>query len=101
MPMRKRAHQRRFTGAVSEAVVSVMVAADHLEQAFEAVCERHGITGDQYSLLRILRDVHPRGQARREVAQGCIRRSPDITRMLDRLERQGLVTRARAPEDRR
>jgi DNA-binding MarR family transcriptional regulator len=101
MSVRKRIHQRRFASATGAAVVSLMVAADHLKQAFDDICARHGITGQQYNLLRILRGAHPRGQARREIAQRCIHRSPDVTRLLDRLVRQGLVTRAPASEDRR
>lgn len=101
MPVRERLQQRRFGSAASAAVVNLMVAADHLEQGFEAVCARHGITGQQYNVLRILRGIHPRGHPRGEVARRCIHRSPDVTRLLDRLARQGLVARGRDPKDRR
>lgn len=101
MPVRERVQQRRFRSAAEAAVVSLMVAADHLEQAFEAVYARHGVTREQYNVLRILRRAHPRGHPRGEVARRCIHRSPDVTRMLDRLARRGLVGRARDPEDRR
>jgi DNA-binding MarR family transcriptional regulator len=84
-----------------EAVISLMVAADHLDQVAEAVCQRHGLTGDQYNVLRILRGVHPEGHPRCEIARRMIHRSPDVTRMLDRLCRQGIVSRARNPDDRR
>jgi DNA-binding MarR family transcriptional regulator len=82
-------------------MVSLMVAADHFEQACEAVFARHGITGDQYNVLRILRGVHPGGHPRHEIARRMVHRSPDVTRMLDRLGRQGLVARERAAEDQR
>lgn len=102
MPIRERIQQTRaFRSGVDEAVVSLAVAADHLDQATEAVCQRHGITGDQYNVLRILRGVHPGGHPRCDVARRMIHRSPDVTRMLDRLGRQGLVSRDRNPEDRR
>ena len=100
MPIRERIQQRRaFRSVTSEAVVSLMVAADHLEQVAEAVCQRHGLTSDQYNVLRILRGVHPQGHPRCEIARRMIHPSPDVTRMLDRLCRQGIVTRARNPED--
>ncbi|MBI4419870.1 MAG: MarR family transcriptional regulator [Gemmatimonadetes bacterium] len=101
MTVRERVQQRRFPSAASAGVVSLMVAADHLAQLFGAVCARHGLTGDQYNVLRILRGVHPRGHPRGEVARRCIHRSPDVTRMLDRLVGQGLAVRRRDPEDRR
>ena len=102
MPIRDRIQQRRaFQSVASEAVISLAVAADHLDQVTEAVCQRHGITADQYNVLRILRGVHPGGHPRCEIARRMIHRSPDVTRMLDRLVRQGVVARSRNPEDRR
>jgi DNA-binding MarR family transcriptional regulator len=91
----------REPNPAQEATVSLMVAADHLAQALGAICARYGITGEQYNMLRILRGAHPAGQPRGEVARHCPHRAPDVTRMLDRLVRQGLVKRARAAEDRR
>jgi len=97
----QRLQQRRFGTLADEAVVSLMVAADHFDQAIAPTWERHGITGDQYNVLRILRGVYPGGHPRNEVARRMIHRAPDVTRMLDRLVRQGLVARVRNPEDRR
>jgi len=101
MPVRERIQQWRFKNAADEAVVSLIVAATHIEQAAESVFERHGITGDQYNVLRILRGVHPAGHPRCEVARRMINPSPDVTRMLDRLLRRGLVARVRDSADRR
>ncbi len=102
MPVRERIQQRRaFRSVADEAVISLAVAADHLDQVTEAVCQRHGLTADQYNVLRILRGVHPEGHPRCEIARRMIHRSPDVTRMLDRLCRQGVVSRARNAEDRR
>jgi DNA-binding MarR family transcriptional regulator len=93
--------RRRIVSPAEDAAVGVLVAADQLQQALGAVCERHGITTDQYRVLRILRDAYPTGRARGEVAEGCVHRAPDMTRMLDRLVRQGFAKRTRDPEDRR
>jgi len=101
MPIRERLQQRRFRTLADEAVVSLMVAADALEQTAAPVWERHGVTADQYNVLRILRGVYPAGHPRNEVARRMIHRAPDVTRMLDRLVRQGLVARVRNPDDRR
>ena len=101
MPIRDRIQQRRWRTLADEAVVSLLVAADQIEQAILPVWERHGVTADQYNVLRILRGVHPEGHPRNEIARRMIHRSPDVTRMLDRLERQGLVARVRNPDDRR
>jgi DNA-binding MarR family transcriptional regulator len=101
MPIRERLQQRRFQTLADEAVVSLLVAAEQLDQAVAPIWERHGVTADQYNVLRILRGVHPGGHPRNEVARRMIHRAPDVTRMLDRLVRQGLVARVRNADDRR
>jgi DNA-binding MarR family transcriptional regulator len=101
MPIRERLQQRRFHSVAEEAVVGLMVAADHLDRAVAPIWERHEITADQYNVLRILRGVYPRGHPRNEVARRMIHRAPDVTRMLDRLVRRGLVARVRNADDRR
>ena len=92
---------RRFSSPTDRAVVSMLVASGHVYARLGEICGRHGITTDQYNVLRILRGVHPDGHPRREIIQRLINRSPDVTRLLDRLERQKLVGRVRSAEDRR
>lgn len=99
MPIRERVQQRRFPSLGAAALASLVVAANHFVQASGAICERQGITGDQYTILRMLRGVHPRGHPRGEIARHLMQRSPDVTRLLDRLARQGLVARTRGDED--
>ena len=63
------------------------------------VAELHEL---QLSLvLRMLRGAHPQGHPRGEIASRMLTRSPDVTRLVDRLEEQGLVERDRVREDRR
>jgi DNA-binding MarR family transcriptional regulator len=101
MSIRSRIEQRAFSGESDETVISVLVAADHLEQQVGSVIAAHGITTDQYNVLRILRGVHPEGHPRHEIARRMIHRAPDVTRMLDRLLRRKLITRVRDPRDAR
>ena len=82
-------------------MVAVMRLAGVVQQRVGEVCEGYGITHDQYNVLRILRGAHPDGHPRFEVAARLISRAPDVTRLLDRLERQGLVERVRGEQDRR
>jgi len=99
MAVRRRV--KRSLSTAEEAAVGVLSAAGHVQQTFAEICERHGITGDQYGILRTLREAHPTGRARGEVASCCVHRAPDVTRMIDRLVRQGLVRRTRDNADRR
>jgi len=101
MAVRKRVNQARVVSPAEAAAVGVLIAADLLQQSFAAICESHDITTDQYRVLRILRDAPPTGYARGEVAARCMHRSPDMTRMIDRLVGQGFAKRRVDPDDRR
>lgn len=58
------------------------------------------ITPAQYNVLRILRGA-PKGLSCSEIGSRMITRDPDITRLLDRLEKRTLVSRCRETKDRR
>ena len=93
--------RRGRTTPRQDGMVSLMVAAGRLQQALEDVCGRRGLTHDQYNVLRILRGAHPVGHPRYAIAERLISRAPDVTRLLNRLESQGLVERYRSEEDHR
>jgi DNA-binding MarR family transcriptional regulator len=59
------------------------------------------LTNNQYNVLRILRGSHPTRLACSDIATRMIARDPDITRLVDRLSRRGLVARGRGRLDRR
>jgi DNA-binding MarR family transcriptional regulator len=59
------------------------------------------LTTHQYNVLRILRGSHPARLACSDIAERMIERDPDITRLVDRLEKRGLVKRSRRHQDRR
>jgi DNA-binding MarR family transcriptional regulator len=99
--IQKRVQQSKFKSLAQEALVSLLVAAALVEQRTSDLLRPHGLTHDQYNVLRILRGAHPDGHPRLEVGKRMMSRAPDVTRILDRLERQGLVERAWAPENRR
>jgi len=69
--------------------------------ALATLLRGHGLTLPAYNVLRILRGVHPASLRCGEVAARMVNRLPDITRLLDRLERSGHVARQRGKEDRR
>lgn len=99
--LKRRIKQQRFESPLQEAMLNLLVAAAHVRERTDRVLEPHGITQPQYNVLRILRGAHPQGYARCDIAERMIDRAPDVTRLLDRLERQGLVARDRSAADRR
>jgi len=84
-----------------EAMLNLFVSAKIVEADMEAMLAEFGITRRQYNVLRILRGVHPGGHPRTEIAKRVIEQAPDITRIMDRLQEQGMITRSRGKKDRR
>ncbi len=93
--------QKPFASLEEEALLNLLRTADVLTQGIEQVLKPYGLSPTQYNVLRILRGSGPAGRSCREVAERMLTRDPDITRLLDRLEARGLVTRARERQDRR
>jgi len=81
--------------------VAFMQIADILGAQAEQVIKTAGLTGAQYNVLRILRGAGRAGLACREIGERMISRDPDITRLLDRMEKRNLITRERQSDDRR
>jgi DNA-binding MarR family transcriptional regulator len=92
---------RPFESAAVETHINVLRTADILHRGVEAVLKRAGLSGAQYNVLRILRGAGPEGLGCREIGERMITRDPDITRLLDRMEGGGLVSRKRGDKDRR
>ena len=90
-----------FASPADEAVVTLLRTADRVRTALAQVVEAHGITLQQYNVLRILRGAGEEGLPTLDIAARMIENSPGITRLLDRLEARKLVRRVRCPEDRR
>ena len=84
-----------------EALVALQRTADQLHWRLSEMLRAHGLSPTQYNALRILRGAKDEGRACSEIAERMINRDPDITRLVDRLERRGLVKRCRDGKDRR
>ena len=78
-----------------------MRTSDVVRRQMARVIESHGVTLQQYNVLRILRGGGSEGVPTLEVAARMIEETPGITRLLDRLEAGGWVRRERCPHDRR
>jgi len=81
--------------------VALMKTADSLSQQAEQFFKTAGLTATQYNVLRILRGAGPDGLLCRGIAERMISHDPDMTRMLDRMEKRGWITRQRQKDDRR
>ncbi len=82
------------------AFLDLMRTTDILSRGLVKVLKSEGLSPTQYNVLRILRGA-PEGLPCGEIADRMITRDPDITRLLDRLEKRALISRCRETKDRR
>lgn len=100
--LRDEIRQRKpFKSPEEEAYLNLQRTAALLLQAHASFLRPFRLTPTQYNALRILRGAHPDALPCREVGNRMVTPVPDVTRLLDRLEAQGLVERRRDAGDRR
>jgi DNA-binding MarR family transcriptional regulator len=95
------ANTRRREGSLEEAAfLDLLRTTDLLSRGLAQVLKNEELSGTQYNVLRILRGS-PDGLPCGEIANRMITRDPDVTRLLDRLEKRALISRSRETKDRR
>jgi len=92
---------RPFASIEQEATLNVVRTGAMLTDMIESVLKPYGLSAAQYNVLKILRGAEPEGLCRNEIRDRMLTRMPDMTRLLDRMEDAGLVTRTRQTNDRR
>jgi DNA-binding MarR family transcriptional regulator len=90
-----------FRSLEEEATLNIARTSAVLEHALAQALKPYDITPTQYNVLRILRGAGDAGLCRSAVGERLIRRVPDVTRLLDRMEQLGLIARVRDGGDRR
>ena len=93
--------QSSFASQGQEAVLNVFATDSWASGEITAALAPHGVTQAQYNVLRILRGRHPERYTCSDIASRLLDRTPDVTRLLVRLEKRGLINRKRATHDRR
>lgn len=93
--------QRPFRSPSVEAGAALLRCADRLRYHLDSSLQPFELTFQQYNVLRILRGAGADGLPTLEIGARLIERSPGITRLIDRLEKKGLVNRKHDSNDRR
>jgi DNA-binding MarR family transcriptional regulator len=92
---------RPFVSLQQEAFLSILRTASELSHAADKFLRKFEITQQQYNVLRILRGAGAEGLCRNEISARMVAATPDMSRLLDRMEKSGWITRERAEDDRR
>ena len=90
-----------FRSREQQATLGLLRTADAVKRSLAQVIEPHGITPQQYNVLRILRGAGPAGLPTLTIGERMVEQTPGVTRLVDRLEGKGLVARTPCPDDRR
>src|SRR5262252_1203132 len=98
--MRGNITKRRSGSREEAAFVDLLRTCDLLSRRLAQILKTEDISPTQYNVLRILRGS-PDGLPCGEIASRMITRDPDVTRLLDRLEKRNLISRCRETIDRR
>jgi len=99
--MAAKSSKRDSVSPEAQVFVALLRVAELLTQDADLLIKGHGLTGTQYNVLRILRGAGPGGLPCRAIGDRMISRDPDMTRLLDRMEKRSLIIRERQTEDRR
>lgn len=84
-----------------EAIHNLLEAACTIRHDLDSISSKFGLSRPQLSVLYILTEAHPEGCSRGEIIEGMVETCPDVTRLVDRLEEEGLVERYRCEKDAR
>ena len=91
-----------FQSLQQQVVLNLMHTTRAVEENWAQYLKRaEGISPSQFNILRILRGARPHPVKISDIADRMVTRDPDVTRLVDRLIKQGLVRRERDENDRR
>jgi DNA-binding MarR family transcriptional regulator len=97
----RKSSKRECSSPESSAFVALLSAADRLSLQAEQLIKEYSLTLTQYNVLRILRGAEPDGLPCMGIGERMISHDPDMTRLLDRMEKRELIRRERQTDDRR
>ncbi len=84
-----------------ELILSLVKTVDLLKTGFDSVLKGSDLTLTQFNILRICRGAKDEGRTCSEISERMLTKVPDVTRLLDRMVKKGLVKRERCTSDRR
>ena len=99
--LKRRLKQEKFSSVEQEGLLNLFIASNYLHSKLDTICFGFKITLAQFNVLRILKGAHPEGYPRGEIIRRMVEPAPDVTRLIDRLIKDGLVERFTSDEDRR
>ncbi|WP_347158562.1 MarR family winged helix-turn-helix transcriptional regulator [Pontibacter chitinilyticus] len=101
MKIEEEIQQSAFKSEYHKAYINLIYTSGWLQQAQAALFKPYGLTLPQFNILRILRGQHPKPATISLLIERMLDKTSNASRIVDKLEAKGLVTRKQCPEDRR
>ena len=92
---------RPFDSLEQELFLNLIRTSEWMQGGFSRLFKKHGTTQPQFNVLKILQVEDASGIPIQRIGMRMTTRAPDVTRLVDRMERSGLVERFRTEQDRR
>ena len=92
---------KSFKSLEEEVILNIARTAEYLGSSLAGIFKAANLTPTQYNVLRILRGAGAEGLSCSEISERMVTKESDITRLLDRIESQGLISRERPANNRR
>ena len=101
MTLEQEIHQESFTSDQSKLIVNIIYTYNVLKGRIMEELKEHGLTMQQYNVLRIVKGSGYEGVTTSEIRERMLDKMSDASRMVDRLMAMGLLEKVRYKEDRR
>jgi DNA-binding MarR family transcriptional regulator len=101
MKIEEEIQQKKFKSPLHKALINLIYTANWVQSRQQDFFKSHGITGQQFNILRILRGQHPNSISATEIKSRMLDRNSDVSRLLDRLSLKKLITKTTCPNDKR
>jgi DNA-binding MarR family transcriptional regulator len=93
--------QKKFRTESQKVIVNIMFTGNWLSGHISTILKPHGISPEQYNVLRILRGQHPNPASVRTITERMLDKMSNASRLVEKLRKKGLVNRQPCPGDRR
>lgn len=101
MKIEEEIKQIKFEDSFHKVVLNIRFTGNWLYNTISRVLKPYGISEEQYNVLRILKGQHPQPSPLQLISERMINRMSNATRLVEKLRRQGLVSREVCPKNRR
>lgn len=93
--------QFKFRNQRQKMLINLIYTYNAISSKMQEFLKSESLTMQQYNILRILRGQHPNPSTNSLVKERMLDRNSDVTRIIDRMIRDGLVSRVNCESDRR